>query len=136
MSGSERPTYGAVQRTLALAFALLLLALATLRIDDERLAAPLLGELPSLCRAESSPCPSCGLTRGMVAALDLDFDAASRFHDAALPLVALLILQVLGRVALGSWRIAGFRAGFVGAIDFVIHLVLVGSLMNGTTPLP
>lgn len=137
MNGARPPTtFQSVQRSLALSFTLLLAALAALSVEGDRLFAPLLCELPALCRAEESPCPSCGLTRGVVAALDLDFEAARRFHPGALPLLALLGIQVLGRAALGSRRIGGWRAVLIGAGDFALHFALAGTLVNGRPDMP
>lgn len=129
-----RTTYSRVQLSIGLAFLLLLLVLAALRVDGETLRVVGVDRaLPALCSAEVTPCASCGLTRGMVALLDFDPAASSRRHVAAWPLLLLLLAQLVLRPALAALAFRGPTAVVLGALDFTFHFALTWSLVNGST---
>jgi Protein of unknown function (DUF2752) len=123
-------TYPRVQAALACAFALLLGALTLLARDGGHLS--FFGkDLPPLCRAETSPCPSCGLTRGMVAVLDGDFSAARTLHPSALAASLLLAFEVLLRIGLTRLSLGRNAALAAGVLDFSVHFAVVRRIVNG-----
>jgi len=122
------------QLGIATAFAAIFAVLAVLQPDGEDLRLPLRDEpLPELCRRRQTtgePCGSCGLTRGMVAAIRLDDDAAKAWHPSSIPMLVLIVAQVLGRLALATRRLRGPRTLIIGAIDFTVHAVIVATLLD------
>ncbi len=128
-------TYAHVQCSLALSFLILLACLALLKnVDGGLEVRGTTMRLPVLCHAEVSPCPSCGLTKGLVAAIAFDFETARAMHPAAIALLLVLCVQGIGRLALAGAAIrrgiAGRRAMTLGIIDFVIHFGVVTTLLN------
>lgn len=128
-------TWQLAQRSFAAAFAVILLALAMLQpTGDGRLRLPLTATpLPAPCatyRETGEPCPSCGLARGMVAALRLDLEQARRFHPAAIPLLLLIAAQVIARPLAARAPLRGPRTLAIGAVDFAVHAWAVGALLT------
>lgn len=98
------PVYPAVNRAFLLVFVGGLLAVAALEVTPARTVREKLTgrELPATCAhlaAGGGPCPSCGLTRSLVAAAHGDFAASRHFHPAGMPVLAMLVGQCLMRVA-------------------------------------
>lgn len=128
-----RNTYSRVQLSIGFAFLLLLVLLAALRVEGDALYLAWVGRaLPALCSAEITPCASCGLTRGMVALLDLDTAESSRRHAAAWPLLLLLLAQLILRPVLAGLGFRGRAALLSGVVDFTFHFALTWSLVNGS----
>ncbi len=118
------------QHSLAGAFLLLLVMLLFMRIDSEQnmLFRPTGKPLPPACRTlrdTGQPCPTCGLTRGLVAATTFDLELARNLHPAAVGLLGLFLLQVGLRPLLARARLTGPRAWAACISDFVLNFGLV-----------
>lgn len=122
------------QLCLAAAFALILAAVASLSLDGDDLRSPFRETpLPELCetrRETGELCPSCGLTRGMVASIHGDWDLARRWHRSSTTLLALLLGQVVVRLALATRPLRGPRTLVIGALDFLAHAFTVRFLLG------
>lgn len=108
---AERPA--ATQQWLALAVAAAVLAVALVASLDShgRVRLPGIAQpLPSVClwqRFVGHGCPGCGLTRAFVCLGHGDVAAAWRFNPVALPLFALVVVQIPYR----GWQLARLRTG-------------------------
>lgn len=121
--------YQVGQLGIGLAFLLVLLPLMLLRPQADGLALQGAEQaIPPVCgiqRATGNPCPTCGLTRGLVAAGQLRFDRAEQLHVAAVPLFGLIALQLVLRPLLAFLPLRRRRALHASAVDFLAHFGLV-----------
>lgn len=127
--------WGTSQVALAVAFGVVLLPLLLLAApaDGTLVVAGADRPLPSLCRtrqATGTPCPGCGLTRGLVACADGDVPSGRRHHPAAPPLLVLLLLQVAARPLLARLQLRGRRALLAGVADFAFHATVLLPLVG------
>ena len=126
----HRPSFFSVHAILNRVFLVLVLAatafLASLEVTAaDRLRVPWAGrELPETCeilRRTGQPCPSCGATRSVVAALHGDFARSRQFHFAGIAIAAMLVGQCVMRVAF-LWPSLRYRA-----VDVVVSAVMLGA---------
>jgi hypothetical protein len=81
-------------------FLALVLSVGSLRIEPAtgRVTLPFsYAELPETCQSltmTGRPCPSCGATRSLIAALHGEPGLALAYHRAGLPIAVMLVLQI------------------------------------------
>ena len=124
MSRATTTVWGLTQLGVAAGFALAVGLIAVLEpIGDGvrfRFADEPLRELCEVRAATGAPCEGCGLTRGMVSALQLDFDDARRHNPAATPLLLLALAQIAIRPLLASLALRGRSAVAAGVVDLAV----------------
>ena len=90
--------------------------------------------LPSICMLKNTtgvPCPGCGLTRSIVAAVDGDWRESFTYHRLGPLVVGFLVLQLLYRLSwmgLPSWRTQLNRVGKL--LDWALIPLMVLLLIN------
>jgi Protein of unknown function (DUF2752) len=91
-------------------------------------------KLPSLCimkQAIGLPCPGCGLTRSLVAAVHGEWGVSLAHHRMGILVLFYLLLQVLGRLAwLGLSRVRGGIAICCRALDRSVVPLLLLLVLN------